>query len=168
MYLSSEQCSRLIELAESKNQWSRIRGGSRTSYRTVTIQVQDQAIISNFKSYCLEVLDVDIAPSKVAIIKYNPGDSIQRHIDMGTDFKDPDKFTRDALYNINIRLNEGYTGGEFILDDKPFYKPVGEIYHYKSNVYHEVKKVTSGVRYVALISISQEDVNGKDITKSII
>lgn len=168
MFLTVDQCDSLIKLAESKNAWSRIRGGSKTSYRTVTIEVQDQTIVNIFRSYCLSILDADITPTKVAIIKYNPGDYIQRHIDMGTDFKDSHKFTRGALYNINIRLNEEYTGGEFILDDKPFYKPVGEIYHYKSNVYHQVNKVISGVRYVALISISQEDVVGEDVIKNII
>lgn len=168
MYLTSEQCSSLIQLAESKNQWSRIRGGSKTSYDTVTIQVQDVSIIDSLTKYCSDVLKVDLSPTKVAIIKYNVGDSIQRHVDSGSDFQDPHKFTRDAVYNINIRLNQNFSGGEFFLDDELYYKPIGEIYHYSSNVYHEVKKVTDGVRYVALISISYEDVLGTNKRNTLI
>lgn len=157
MKLSEEQCKYLIDTAESKNQWSRIRGGSKTSYETVTLAVDDDALIELFSSYCLQELNLQLRPSKVAIIKYQEGDSIQKHIDKGSDFPDPNKFTRDAVYNINIRLNENYEGGEFFLDDNLFFKPVGEIYHYNSDVYHEVKKITQGIRYIALISVSYED-----------
>lgn len=168
MYLTVEQCSNLIEIAESKNSWSRIRGGNKTSYETVTILLEDISVINTLKEYCSEVLKIDLSPTKVAIIKYNVGDSIQRHVDLGSDFPDPHKFTRDAVYNINIRLNEDYSGGEFFLDDKLFYKPAGEIYHYSSDTFHEVKKVIKGVRYLALVSISQEDILGVNKTYSLI
>lgn len=165
MYLSQTQCKRLIDLAESRNKWDRIRGGSRTSYRTSIIELQDKDIVNRVEDYCKNRLKVNKVCSKIAIIKYLPGDNIQRHTDAGTDFEDKSDFVSSAVYNINIRLNDEFEGGDFFLDDKLYTKPVGEIYHYDSDVYHEVKKVYKGVRYIALITISQRDVM-KDTKKS--
>ena len=157
MNLSQEQCKYLIDTSEFKNQWSRIRGGSNTSYNTVVLDIVDNSIIDIFSVYCSERLNIQFNPTKVAIIKYQQGDLIQRHIDKGSNFTDAYNFTRDAVYNINVRLNKGYQGGEFYLNDKPFYKPVGEIYHYPSDVYHEVKKVFKGIRYTLLLTVSYQD-----------
>lgn len=158
MHLSQSQCKRLIDLAENKNKWDRIRGGSKTSYRTSIIELQDRDIVSKIEDYCKDGLKINKVCSKIAIIKYIPGDSIQRHTDAGTDFKDKSDFVSSAVYNINIRLNDEFEGGDFFLDDKLYFKPVGEIYHYDSDVYHEVKEISKGVRYIALVTISQKDV----------
>lgn len=168
MVLSKIQCRTLIDLAESKDSWSRIRGGSRTSYSTCTFKIKDLSIYDLLSDYCALNIGVNFNPSKVSIIKYNVGDRIQRHTDLGSDFYSSNKFTGDVVYNVNIRLNEEYSGGEFYLQDKPFIKAVGEIYHYKSDVYHEVKEVLSGVRYIALIGITQSDIDGDKKIKSII
>ena len=157
MKLSEEQCKYLIDTAESKNQWSRIRGGSKTSYKTVVLDLDDNSIIDLFSIYCSKILNIQHIPFRVAIIRYDKGDLIQRHKDNGSNFGDAYNFTRDALYNINIRLNSDYKGGEFYLSDQLFYRPVGEIYHYKSDTYHEVKMITEGVRYLALLTISYQD-----------
>jgi len=158
MNLSHTQCKRLIDLAESKNKWDRIRGGSKTSYRTSIIELQDRDVINRIEEYCKDRLKLNKVCSKIAIIKYLPGDNIQRHIDAGTDFEDKSDFVSSAVYNINIRLNDEFEGGDFFLDDKLYAKPVGKIYHYDSDVYHEVKVVTKGVRYIALVTISQSDI----------
>jgi len=159
MNLTKEQCEYLINLAESKDEWKRIRFGVKTSYRTVVLALEDGDIKNLIIEYCKTQLNIDIINLEVGIIKYFPGDVFARHIDMGGT-----KHTKDFIYNINVLLNDDYEGGEFYLNDVPYPKPMGEIYHYKSNEYHEVKKITKGTRYSALFFLRFRDLK-KDTTK---
>lgn len=163
MKISNSHCRYLIELSESKNLWKRVKTGG--SYYSTLFEVEDGEIKDLIIQYCSEYLNLDISTINVGILKYIEGDLIQKHIDSGSA---TNSLSRDFIYNINILLNDDYEGGEFYLNDKPYLKPMGEIYHYKSSEYHEVKKVKRGVRYCALFYIRYRDIKNWGKLKTII
>lgn len=161
MNLSKEQCQCLIDLAESTYGWNSIKWG-KTSYEIAPFNNFEIDDITNIiKEYCIENINLEVDNINICVLRYKKGCGFERHIDYGQG-----KFTGDYLYNINVILNDEFEGGQFWLDDKPLKKEVGEIYHYKSNQYHEVKKVTSGIRYSCLFYVRYRDI--KDKKKTII
>jgi predicted 2-oxoglutarate/Fe(II)-dependent dioxygenase YbiX len=163
MKISNNHCRYLIELSESKNLWKRVKTGG--SYYSTLFEVEDGEIKDLIIQYCSEYLNLDISTINVGILKYIEGDLIQKHVDSGSA---TNLLSKDFIYNINILLNDDYEGGEFYLNDQPYLKPVGEIYHYKSSEYHEVKKVKRGVRYCALFYIRYGDIKNWRKLKTII
>jgi predicted 2-oxoglutarate/Fe(II)-dependent dioxygenase YbiX len=154
MKISDNHCRYLIELSESKNLWKRVKING--SYYSTLFEVEDGEIKNLIIQYCGEYLNLDISTVNVGILKYVEGDLIQKHVDPG------------FIYNINILLNDDYEGGEFYLNNQPYLKPMGEIYHYKSSEYHEVKKVKRGIRYCALFYIRYWDIKNWEKLKTII
>jgi len=153
MKFTVEQCNHLIETAELKNEWGRFRGGKGTSYYTDVIPIESDSVKELIAYYCIKNFNIKVDPIKICIIKYLKGDLIERHIDVEPGNAYNGSLIESNYFNVNIRLNDSFKGGQFYLDDKPYTKSVGEIYHYKSEVYHEVKKITEGVRYIALYTI---------------
>lgn len=161
MNLSLKQCKYLIDLAESTNSWVDVKQEGNTSYQTIKNLNVSGDIESIVKKYCSDVLGLTVTKINLGILKYKKGDAFARHFDFGTY-----EFNQDFIYNINVKLNDDYIGGEFYLDDEPYNKPVGELYHYKSTKYHEVKEIKSGIRYSALFYVRGRDIDIN--TKSII
>jgi predicted 2-oxoglutarate/Fe(II)-dependent dioxygenase YbiX len=150
-HLSIEQCKNLINTAESigwKPEITKLH-----NYKVVTFEVNDE-IKDIITSYCENNLNLEIKKVNVGIMKYEKDCFFERHIDRYSESES----NHDFLYNINVRLNDDYKGGEFYLNDSPYQKPVGEIYHYKSTEYHEVKRITEGIRYTAIFYIRERDV----------
>ena len=163
MNLSIEQCNNLINLSESKNSWTRTRHIN-TSYRSYPVNIDEVSDIKDLIiEYCKKYINLDVITVNLGVLKYLTGDHLGRHNDYGGN-----KFTEDFVYNINVRLNDDYKGGEFYLDDSLYNKPVGELYHYKSSQYHEVKKVTEGIRYSAIFYIRYRDIKKEPNSKKII
>lgn len=151
MNLSDKWCRYLIDIAETKN-WK--THNTKTYHYQVAHFELDNEIKDIIVSYCKDILKLEISTVNVGIIKYEKDSYFARHQDRLSQ----SKFNKDFLYNINVRLNDDYKGGEFYLNDSLYHKPVGEIYHYKSSQYHEVKKITEGVRYTAIFYIRERDV----------
>jgi hypothetical protein len=154
--LSVNQCQRLIQLAEDipKSEWRSIDTLNHASYDTVQVSAPDD-IKYVIENYCKDSLDLELKNINVGVIRYKKGDKFSRHNDYSEN-----KF----LYNLNVRLNDDFEGGQFYLNDEIFDKPIGEIYHYKSTIYHEVKEITNGVRYLALFYIKEIDIKNKKET----
>ena len=149
---TKEQCNLLIETAEKLNRW--IYTESKDSQYYLSGFDSDGDIKNIIINYCKEELGITLVNVKVAILKYQEGGFFHKHQDV-----DPSsEFNKDFVYNINAILNDNYQGGEFMVDDKIFKRGVGEIYHYRSDRFHEVKSVTSGVRYVALFYIRKREI----------
>jgi len=159
MKIPDSHCRYLIELSESKNLWERVKTNG--SYYFTLFEVEDGEIKDLIIQYCSEYLNLDISTINVGILKYIKGDLIQKHIDSGSS-------NNPLIYNINVLLNDNYEGGEFYLNDQPHLKPMGEIYHYRSIEYHEVKKVKKGVRYCALFYIRYRDIKNWKNVKTVI
>ena len=151
MNLSNKHCNYLIDISETKN-WKTY--DTKVHRYQVTNFELDNEIKDIIVSYCKDILKLEISTVNVGIIKYEKDSFFGRHQDRLSE----SEFNKDFLYNINVRLNDDYKGGEFYLNDSPYHKPVGEIYHYKSSQYHEVKKITEGVRYTAIFYIRERDV----------
>jgi len=158
---TKQECLDVINFAESKNSWH----GGKPNLPNIkfdipstpkVVSVWDLDFFRNrIIEYAKEELNLDIKTAGIHVMKYETGDSFPRH-------KDRDgktEFNMDFLYNINVVLNDEFQGGEFYIEDELVtYNKPGMVYHYKSDVYHEVKQVTSGNRYSALFFIRDRDI----------
>lgn len=163
MKFSNFECNEIINYAENSilQEWERIElTNSRYFLKDISELNISQKV---FKEYINENLSkYKIDNFEVFILKYIKGDFFGRHMD-----KAKTEFTQDAIANINTRLNDDYIGGDFYLNDLVHNKPIGEIYNYDSDVYHEVKPITNGIRYSLLCFLRTRNITKKN-TKSII
>lgn len=107
-------------------------------------------------------------PQGPKFLYYREGDFFQRHIDKGTDPKNP-QATKDRKVSAVIFLNnerdepedDSYVGGTFIIygilsdprfESHGFKVPgtTGTLIAFRSDLFHEVTPVTSGVRYTVV------------------
>jgi len=154
---TENQCKDIIKKAEELDNWSH-NISNNFSYNIVTFN-SDKYISDIITDYCSKYLKLNVLNINMGVIKYKVNDYMGRHYDRnsGTDFN------KDFLYNINVRLNDEFSGGEFYLKDKIFESKVGDVYHYKSTEWHEVKPITNGVRYIALFYIRERDIGTNKI-----
>ena len=87
----------------------------------------------------------------ITLLVYNKGDFFGKHIDNQEDYKSSTKTVKSGGY----LLNTDYTGGEFLIEGKPLQVKVGELFLFGRNVEHEIKEVTSGVRYSLHFGVSE-------------
>jgi len=162
MKFSNLECSEIIDYAESStvHEWGRREFKSKKhSIKNISEFGIPQRV---FKEYINEKFSkYKIDDFEVHILKYIAGDFFGRHMD-----KMKTEFTYGAISNINTRLNDDYTGGDFYLNDLVYNKPIGEIYNYDSDVFHEVKPIINGIRYTLLCLLRVRNIVQKD-TKSI-
>jgi hypothetical protein len=163
MKFSNVECNEIINYAESSilHEWHR------NEFENNRYFIKDISELGTPQKVFKEYIDEKFSKYKidnfeVYILKYITGDFFGRHKD-----KNKTEFTYDAISNINTRLNDDYTGGDFYLNDLLYNKPIGEIYNYDSDVYHEVKPITNGNRYTLLCLLRARNITKKD-TKSIV
>lgn len=84
---------------------------------------------------------------------YKPGDRFPIHVDRIPQAE----FYHDAVYNVNVMLNEDYDGGEFILDGIEHKHASGMVYYYESSKPHGVNIVKSGLRYTLIYFVRERD-----------
>lgn len=77
---------------------------------------------------------------KIQLHKYIVGDKFKKHQDV---------YNPKQIYNLGVCLNDDYGDGDFVLYNptEKLPKKQGSIYGFKCNRYHEVKEITSGVRW---------------------
>lgn len=151
--LSEQECKEIIDTAEKLSNWE-YRGGKNAIYYLNNDVGVPEHIKSKIIGYCDNVLEMTLSDVKLGVIKYEAGGYFSKHQDI-----DPSSdWNNDFVYNINVRLNNNYGGGDFLIDGKVLKKDVGDIYHYRSDKYHEVKPITSGIRYVALFYIRKREI----------
>lgn len=160
---SKFECNEIINYAENitLNEWQR---NEHKNNKYFIKEISEFDIPQKvFKQYIIENLSkYKIDNFQVYILKYIKGDFFGIHMDKGKT-----EFTDGAISNINTRLNDDYIGGDFYLNDIVYNKPVGEIYNYDSDVYHEVKPIINGIRYSLLCFLRFRNVTKKD-TKSLL
>ena len=147
-----EECLDMIKKSEQQNNWQRNVRLKKYSYFTANLELSSIQM-DIVKKYCKQSLNLDVENINLGILKYIPNDFFAKHIDKVANLE----FNSDFIYNVNMRLNDNYVGGDFYLDGKLFNQSVGTIYSYKSNTYHEVTTVESGIRYSALFYIRERD-----------
>jgi hypothetical protein len=141
------ECSEIIRFSEKQNKWVN------NSHYQIFVFQPDESISNKIIKYGKEKLGLSILNVNLGVIKYLVGDSYPRHIDRNQEIE----FNKDFVYNINLKLNDEYEGGEFFLNDELLIAEVGDVYHYKSTQYHEVKPITNGIRYSGLFYIRERD-----------
>lgn len=144
---TKNECNEIIKFSEEQNIWI-----DYSHYQTFTFQPKEN-ISSKIINYGKEQLGLSILNINLGVIRYLEGNHFPRHIDRNKKIE----FNKDFVYNINLKLNDDYEGGEFFLNDKLFVADVGDLYHYKSTEYHEVKPITKGIRYTGLFYIRERD-----------
>jgi hypothetical protein len=147
---TKNECNEIISFSENENQWKKKTDG--VSYQ-IFIFKPNKFISDKIMKYVKEILGLSILTVNLAVLKYIEGGYFPRHTD-----KDETEFNRDFLYNINLKLNDDYEGGEFLLNDNVFVADVGDVYHYKSTEFHEVKPITKGTRYTGLFYLRERDI----------
>jgi len=75
----------------------------------------------------------------ITLLIYEKGDFFGEHRDTAT--------YEIGILSGNYLLNDEFEGGDFILDGKKLEVGVGELFTFGRDILHEVKKVTSGIRY---------------------
>ena len=85
---------------------------------------------------------------------YKENDGFGKHIDLGPGFE-------KRRYNVGIQLNEDYHGGNYICWDKDkneilISKERGTVLCYHSEIEHEIQKITGGVRWSLVATITKE------------
>ena len=147
---TKNECNEIISFSENENQWKKETNG--VSYQIFMFK-PNEFISEKIMKYVKEILGLSILTVNLAVLKYIEGDYFPRHTDRAGD-----GFNRDFLYNITLKLNDDYEGGEFLLKDKVFFADVGDVYHYKSTEFHEVKPITKGTRYTGLFYLRERDI----------
>lgn len=150
---SREECSDIIEKAEKLNNWRNLENN--IYHYQISEHTLDEYHATRIKDYCKKFLNIELDRLDASVMKYNTGDYILRHVDRFFDIESKSKYHTRMLYNVNMILNSDYTGGEFWLNGEPFIQDVGTVYHYKSDVFHEVKPITSGTRYSILYYVKE-------------
>jgi Rps23 Pro-64 3,4-dihydroxylase Tpa1-like proline 4-hydroxylase len=151
-YFTHDECKLIINYSEDYNDWRKITNRNFNSYFIKSINPPD-FVVKRIQKYCEDEILTKVSEVKMLILKYEVGDYFKRHKDKNENIL----FNKDFLYNINLKLNDSFEGGQFFLKDKLFEANIGDVYCYKSTDFHEVMPVKSGVRYVALFYIKEGD-----------
>jgi hypothetical protein len=144
---TKNECNVIIKFSEEQNNWT-----DKSHYQIIIFQ-PNEYISNKIIIYGKEYLGLSILKVNLGVIRYLKGNSYPRHIDRNEEIE----FNKDFVYNINLKLNDNYEGGDFFLNDELFHAEVGDLYHYKSTQYHEVKPITKGIRYIGLFYIRERD-----------
>ena len=151
--LTVDQCNELISIAEAGNTW-KVYSTPKKSYKVSGLDSLPSFFVDIINEYSRKKLKVTLSNMSFAVLKYEPTDFFAKH----TDRHLSKEFNKDFLYNLNIKLNSDFEGGEFLLEDTTFNADVGDLYHYKSTQYHEVLPITKGIRYTGLVYIRERDI----------
>ena len=104
-----------------------------------------------------EELNINEVDGYLTLFFYKEGDRFPIHIDRIQNTE----FYYDAVYNVNVLLNEDYEGGEFVLNNIEYKQPAGLVYYYESTKPHGVKTVKSGSRYTLIYFVRERDFERK-------
>ena len=97
---------------------------------------------------CAEfVAPTTLGQGPITLLKYVKGDFFTEHCDTAT--------YGTGILSGGYLLNDEFEGGDFILDGEKLEKEVGELSVYGRDILHEVKEVTSGIRYSLHIFIDR-------------
>ncbi len=153
-----EECSEIIKFLDNQSDWELYhnldKNGNTLSKYYLTSLNDNNFAINKFKNYIYTKFSFKVDTVNIYALKYLGGYLFHRHIDKNEHREN----NKDFVYNINVVLNDEFTGGEFWLDDKLLEEITpGMVYYYNSDQWHEVKTVTSGVRYSMLCYVRERD-----------
>lgn len=150
---SKQECEKLIEYAESLDTWRTWRT-EQFSYSNVIFAIDGSYLIP-VRDFIYRNTNLKVKNISFGMFRYTIGDYFSRHIDRNPNIE----INKDFVYNINVKLNTNYSGGEFYLNGKEYTSGIGDVYIYPSTQYHEVKQIKQGVRYQGLFYLRERDIS---------
>ena len=166
--LTIEECSEIINFVEENPNWDYHNnldssGNTSSKYFLKNLDGND-LVINKFKNYINSNFPFRVDNVNIFVLKYLQGGFFHRHIDR----VEHSEMHKDFVCNINVILNDEFSGGEFWVNDEPFIgNTPGMVYYYNSTQWHEVKPILSGTRYSMLCYIRERDIISKN-TKTFI
>lgn len=122
--------------------------------------------ISNFSEFNFveEIINKDLKKVNkfyevgdfITFLIYNEGDFFGNHID-GPSYSSNKSNT---ILTGGYLLNTDFEGGDFIIENKKLSTGIGELFLFGRNDWHEVKEVTSGIRYSLHFAINENKPKG--------
>ncbi len=109
------------------------------------------------KNWFSKELNLNEVDGYLTLFYYKEGDRFPIHVDRIPHTE----FYYDAVYNVNVMLNEDYEGGEFVLDNIEYKQPAGMVYYYESSKPHGVKIVKSGLKCTLIYFVRERDFERK-------
>jgi len=155
---TKEECNIILKdiLSNYKSQYvTRKFENDSSSYYKIEI-IEKNWYFYKIKNWFENEVNLGETDGYLTLFFYKEGDRFPLHIDRIPNTT----FYHDAIYNVNIMLNEEYGGGEFILENKSYKQPAGMVYYYESTKPHGVNIVTHGIRYTLIYFIRERDIRG--------
>lgn len=157
LFLSKEECDKIISMGDGK--WETSLLSYKKEMENLRKSTQHTPITNkgewlyNIIKRCFSKIGVTLTADTLyenQILKYDEGGFIFKHQDIVR--YDENGIQTDRYYVLNIVLNDEFEGGDFVLYDKNdspriLDKMVGVGAIFKTNEYHEVKKISKGTRY---------------------
>jgi len=163
--LSPDECKLLIDKAIPvlKRHWRYRADGSkfideRIKCERAIFSFEDNPFIFDLYKKVFSSLDITILPSDLFlnVQKYTVGQNVFPHTDVNYN-------VNSLVYVASVLLNEDFEGGKFIAyypsrqDPNELPKKAGLSCIMGSSVFHEVTKVTKGVRFSAQFRLTKDD-----------
>ena len=157
-FLSKEECNKIVDF--SLNKLNLQKAGVAGHYENVR---KSDIAFANYKIYFPDIIekfenllkdmvkvkgyDLDFSGAHYQFTQYKEGDYYDWH-------RDSNEFNENSFRycSVVIQLTGDYIGGDFYLNDVVYNKPIGEIYNYDSDVYHEVKPIINGINLFLIVT----------------
>lgn len=142
-FLDKEECEYLIEFIENFKHINNVELN-----RNVEVYSFDTTdLIPNLNKKLNEIDIINNPPFNIN--KYTIGSFFERHRDSGGKNDSTSERVKTLIINLS---NEGdYEGGDLIINDNIVTKKLGNAFLFSSAILHELKNITSGVRYSLVI-----------------
>lgn len=88
------------------------------------------------------------------INRYGEGYFFNLHSDVGG--KNDPNYERLKTLIINLSDENDYDGGDLVIKDRLMSKKIGDAHFFNSNIEHELKKITRGIRYSLVLWLKKE------------
>ena len=159
--LTNSECNQILDLCNNL-EFKRSRVSDSNDYSEITdyrtsyeITLSNDTFISNLLLPKLEKFGVNSLPNFIKVIRYETGQEFKYHVDNGGVFD-------YRIKSISIQLSDEYEGGEMVVwgydGDLLFNKEIGNLIIFNSELPHQVFPIKSGVRYVLVMWLSEENI----------
>jgi predicted 2-oxoglutarate/Fe(II)-dependent dioxygenase YbiX len=154
-----DECEEIITYAENEilSEWKEFREDDADGNLFLRYSIKGlnthSLCTERFKEFVNNEFPFTVNKVNISILKYLKGYKFGRHFDRMPQLE----ANHDFIFNVNVVLNNNFTGGEFWLNDKLLNNTPGMVYYYNSTEWHEVKEITSGVRYSILCYVRERD-----------
>lgn len=163
---TKEECTSIINLSleldgikrdvNSKNV-ERPRENISYTYYNIYKNKKVEWIFNKITDYLTHEKNIEVVNpfDVIHLHKYLSGNKFERHRDI---------YYPNQLLNVGVCLNDDYDGGDFILYNPTIIIPKkqGLIYSFKNTTEHEVKEITSGIRYSLILFLFKDNVRLKN------